>query len=323
MTGDPPAAVTVVCSDSGDQPPDLAARLGADARVRTVFDVPELAAAVPDSDVVFVWDFRSSGLREAWSDRSRVRWVHVASAGVDALLFPELRAQRVLVTNSRGVFDAAIAEFVLGAVLASAKDLWGTFRLQAQHVWQHRESRLVAGSTALVIGAGSIGRAVARLLGAVGCQTVGVARAARADPAFGRVVGLTDAGAELPAADYVIITAPLTDETNGLINRAAFARIKPGAILVNVGRGPIVDERALLEALDAGALGGAVLDVFCEEPLPPDHPFWSRPDVLVSPHMCGDFEGFRETLVDLFASNFNSWRAGGALRNLVDQERGY
>jgi phosphoglycerate dehydrogenase-like enzyme len=319
----PPAVVTVLCSDPADRPPQLASRLGAEAQVRTVYDVAELAAALPESDVVFVWDFRSSGLREAWSERSTVRWVHVASAGVDALLFPELQDRPVLLTNSRGVFDAAIAEFVLGAMLASAKDLWGTLRLQADHVWQHRESRLVRGATVVVVGAGSIGSAVAHLLNAVGCITVGVARTAREDPVFARIVAFGELGGELSRADYAVVTAPLTDETKGLIGARAFEQMNPGAVLINVGRGPIVDETALLAALDRGALRAAVLDVFCTEPLPPDHPFWARTDVVVSPHMCGDYEGFADTLVDLFANNFARWRSGTPWGNVVDKERGY
>jgi phosphoglycerate dehydrogenase-like enzyme len=320
---DRPAAVTVLCADDDDQPPGLAAKLSSAAQVRTAHDVAELEALLPESDVVFVWEFRSSGLREAWTDRSRVRWVHVSSAGVDAVLFPELLTQPVQVTNSRGVFDTAIAEFVLGAVLASAKDLWRTFRLQAEHTWQHRESRLVEGSTVVVVGAGSIGRSVARMLGAVGAHTVGVARSARVDPEFDRVVGLADLGTELQRADYIAITAPLTDETTGLMDKVAFQQVKPGAVLINVGRGPIVDEGALLDALDQGVLRGAILDVFCEEPLPVDHPFWDRPDVVVSPNRCGDFEGYRDALVDLFVDNFGRRQAGITLRNQVDKERGY
>jgi phosphoglycerate dehydrogenase-like enzyme len=320
---DRPVAVTVVCSDPADEPPELSARLGAEADVRLVFDTQQLRDALPTSDVAFVWDFRSTRLREAWSPASRVRWVHVASAGVEPLLFPEMRDQPVVLTNSRGVFDGAIAEFVLAALLALAKDLPESLRLQREHVWKHRETRLVAGATVLVIGAGSIGRAVARLVGAVGCRVVGAARTAREDDCFDRVVPISDLGPELRHADFVVVTAPLTEQTSGLLGAQAFARMKPGAVLINVGRGPIVDESALLEALDRGQLRAAVLDVFGEEPLPAEHPFWDRPDVLVSPHMCGDFEGFTEVLVDLFVENFGRMRSGRQLQNVVDKHRGY
>jgi phosphoglycerate dehydrogenase-like enzyme len=318
-----PIVVCVVCAGPADEPPGLAARLGEDAIIRPVSGTAELAAVLPDSDVAFAWDFASTRLREAWTSASRVRWVHTASAGVDRLLFPGLRDRRVIVTNSRGVFDEAIAEFVLGAVLAVAKDLPRTLRLQREHVWEHRETRLVSGSAALVIGAGSVGRAVARLLRAVGCHVTGVTRSSRDAAGFHRVVQLPQLGRELAGADVIVVTAPLTPETVGLLGTSAFARTKPGALLINVGRGAIVDEAALLQALDEGRLGAAVLDVFGHEPLPPGHPFWDRPDVVVSPHMCGDFQGFTEVLVDVFADNFSRWRAGKPLRNVVDMSRGY
>lgn len=313
--------VCTVCADAADQPPALADRLGDDVLVRPVFTTGQLRAALPDSDVAFVWDFRSTRLREAWTPASRVRWVHVASAGVEPLLFPELRG--VTLTNSRGVFDAAIAEFVLGAILAFAKDLPQTLDLQRAGVWQHRETRLVAGATVLVVGAGSIGRSVARLVRAVGCAVVGVARTAREDAHFDRVVSMADLDGELAAADYVVVTAPLTEQTAGLFDERTLAGAKPGAVLVNVGRGGIVDEAALLAALESGRLRGAALDVFAEEPLPAGHPFWTRRDVLVSPHMCGDFIGYRDVLVDIFVDNLHRWCSGGELRNVVDKDRGY
>lgn len=180
----------------------------------------------------------------------------MASAGVDPLLFPALRDSPIVVTNSRGIFDQAIAKFVLGAVLAFAKDLPATMALQREHTWRHRETRLIAGSTVLVVGAGSIGRAAAGLLRVAGCRVVGVARTARDDPAFGRVAALTDFGKELPDADYVVVTAPLTEQTSGLLGAGAFKRMKPTAVLINVGRGPIVDEDALLAALEVGQVAG-------------------------------------------------------------------
>lgn len=319
----PVAVVTVVCADPRNQPPRLASRLDGVIELRPVFDASQLCDALPASDVAFVWDFGATTMRDAWTPASRVRWIHVASAGVDPLLFPELLARGVVVTNSRGVFDDGIAEFVLGAMLAAAKGLPETIRLQREGRWFHRETRMVAGSTVLVVGAGSVGRAVGQLAKAVGCEAVGVAREARDDPSFDRVVAVRDLGAELPRADFVVITAPLTEHTAGLFDESVFAKMKARAVLINVGRGPIIDEDALLAALDAGRLGGAVLDVFGHEPLPPDHPFWARDDVVVSPHMSGDFEGYTDVLVDLFVDNLARWRSGQPLRNVVDQNRGY
>lgn len=315
--------VAVVCGDPEDQPPDLARRLAGQAELRPAFGAGSLREALGDADAVFVWDFMGSQLWDAWDAAIGVQWVHVAAAGVHPLLFPGLVDSSVILTNSRGVFDRAIAEFVLGAVLAHAKDLPATLALQRQHTWRHRETRMVAGSAVLIVGAGSVGRATASLLRAAGCRVTGVARASRDDPHFDRVVAFTDLDSELPNADYVVVAAPLTGQTDGLFGAPAFKRMKPTAVLINVGRGPIVDEDALLAALDAGQLAGAVLDVFRREPLPAGHPFWENPQVIVSPHMCGDFQGYTSVLVDLFADNFAAWRSGRPLRNVVDKQRGY
>lgn len=315
--------VAVVCADPDDQPPDLARRLAGQAELRPAIGTGGLREAIQDADAVFVWDFMGTQLRDAWDAATRVQWVHVAASGVHPLLFPGLVDSSVVLTNSRGVFDRAMAEFVLGAVLAHAKDLPATLALQRKHTWRHRETRMVAGSAVLIVGAGSVGRATASLLRAAGCRVTGVARAPRDDPVFDRVVACTDLDSELPDADYVVVTAPLTEQTAGLLGAPAFSRMKPTAVLINVGRGPIVDEDALLAALGAGQLAGAVLDVFREEPLPAGHPFWENPQVIVSPHMCGDFQGYTSTLVDLFADNFAAWRSGRPLRNVVDKQRRY
>lgn len=318
-----PTVVTVVCASAAEQPPSLPRGVADSVELRSAFHTADLERVLPGTEVVFVWDFSGTQLRDGWRWASDVRWVHVASAGVEPLVFPELHNRPVVITNSRGIFDQAIAEFVLGAILAAAKDLPETIRLQQQHRWQHRESRLVHGSTVLVIGAGSIGGAVARLSGAVGCRVVGLARQGRVDPDYDQVLPLADLDQQLPLADYVVITAPLTPGTSGLIGDQAFARARPGMVLINVGRGPIVDEAALVRALDAGTVRIAVLDVFSEEPLPPAHRLWSRPDIIVSPHMCGDFEGYREALVRLFADNLERWRSRQPLLNVIDKSRGY
>jgi phosphoglycerate dehydrogenase-like enzyme len=286
-------------------------------------DRSQLAAALPGADALFVWDFFSTALRDAWPAADRLRWVHVASAGVDRLLFPELVESPVVVTNSRGVFDRPIAEYVLGLVLAVAKGLPTTLALQRDGVWRHRETQRIDGHTALVVGTGSIGRACAGLLSAAGLRVTGVGRTARNDPELGRVFGPEDLHRLLGDADYVVIAAPLTEDTRGLFDAAAFAAMAPSAWLVNIGRGAIVIESELLAALERHELAGAALDVFAEEPLPADHPFWSRPDVIVSPHMSGDFVGWHQALVDVFTGNLARWQAGEPLTNQVDKAAGY
>lgn len=290
-------------------------RLGTEEELRTV---------LPGAEVLFVWDFTSTALVDSWPAADSLRWIHVASAGVDRLLFPGLVDSDVAVTNSRGVFERPVAEYVLGCVLTFAKGLDVTRDLQRERRWRHRESERVDGRHALVLGTGPIGRTTARLLAATGMRVAGVGRRARADdPDFGRVHAQADLHGILGWADYVVAAAPLTTQTRGMLDRAAFGRMGPSARVVNVGRGPLVVEDDLVEALRAGEIAGAALDVFVEEPLPAASPLWDLPGVIVSPHMSGDAAGWQDELVRLFADNLRRYRAGRPLRNVVDKHLGY
>lgn len=319
----PDRPVVAVLHSPEDPPPGLD-RLESEAELRPATDAAELSRALRDADVALVTDFRSGGLEKAWPQAGRLQWVHAASAGVDALLFRGLVESPVTVTNARGVFDEAIAEYVLGAVLAFAKDLPHSVRLQDARRWLHRDTERIAGRRLLVVGAGSIGRAVARLAAAAGLAVSGVARRAReADPDFEAVYGADGLHEALGGADFVVLAAPLTAETHHLFGAGAFAAMRPGARIVNVGRGAVVDTEALVAALAAGRIAGAALDVFEDEPLAPEHPLWDFPQVLITAHMAGDFVGWREALTAQFADNFARWRAGEPLLNVVDKRRGY
>jgi phosphoglycerate dehydrogenase-like enzyme len=288
-------------------------------------DEKTLATRLPEADVLLVWDFLSDAVREAWPGAGpRPAWVHTASAGVDRLLFPELMDSPAVVTNARGVFDRPIAEYVAGLVLAFAKDFLGSWELQRQRRWVHRETAKVHGSRALVVGSGPIGRRVGVTLGALGIEVDLVGRSARdADPDFGRVHASESLPELLPRADWVVCVAPLTPATRGLFGRAAFERMKPGARFINVGRGQHVVEADLDAALRGGRLAGAALDVFAAEPLPQDSPLWDAPGLLVSPHMSGDTIGWRQDLAEQFCDNFDRWEAGEPLFNVVDKRLGY
>ena len=315
--------VVVLATPQGPPPPKLES-VAKVATLRHARSPQELAQALEGAEVLLIWDFRSATLRDAWSHARDLRWIHAASAGVDTILFPELAASRVILTNSRGVFDQAIAEYVLGLVLAFAKGFPATFDFQRHHLWRYRETELVHGQTVLVVGAGGLGRAIGRLARCAGMGVMAVARTAHAsDPDLGRVAAVRDLKAVLGKADYVVIAAPLTPETRGLFGAVAFHRMKPTARLINVGRGAIVDEAALLAALRSKRIAGAALDVFTEEPLPPKHPFWDQPGLIVSPHMCGDFVGYGPVLSGLFVENFRRWRRGESLLNVVDKALGY
>jgi phosphoglycerate dehydrogenase-like enzyme len=229
-----------------------------------------------------------------------------------------------VVTNARGVFDRPLAEYVLGAVIAYAKDSQTSFDLQRRHEWRHRETRSITGATALVVGTGGIGREIAKLLRAAGVVVRGAGRRAVADdPDFGEIVDSANLAAEVGWCDHLVLAAPLTPATRGLVDARVLAAMKPDAHLVNIARGPMVDEAALLEALRQHRIGGATLDVFDTEPLPPGHPLWDAPNVTVTAHMSADAVGWREALAEGFATNARRWLAGEPLLNVVDKKLGY
>ncbi|TVT02210.1 D-2-hydroxyacid dehydrogenase [Amycolatopsis bartoniae] len=320
MIGTEAPVLAVLCGDR--HPPDMGPiESGAEIRYTDEKGLPE---ALRGADALFVYDFLSTAVPGAWHAADRVRWVHIASAGVDPVMFPELRESDVVLTNSRGVFDDSIAEYVLGVVIAFAKDLPRSLELQRERRWQHRESERVAGRRALVVGTGPIGRAIARLLRAAGLVVSGMGRRERdGDPDFGTVYASADLATRVGEFDYVIAVAPLTEQTKGMFDAAAFAAMKPAARFVNVGRGELVVTSDLVTALREGQIAGAALDVFDVEPLPADHPLWTLGNVVLTPHMSGDFVGWRNTLVEVFADNFARWRDGRPLRNVVDKQLGY
>ncbi|HEV7648805.1 MAG TPA: D-2-hydroxyacid dehydrogenase [Actinophytocola sp.] len=321
----PPRSATVVVlhSHTGDTGRPPAEPLEDLAELRFATD-EDLVSALPGADVLLVWDFRSHALADAWPAADSLRWVHASSAGVNHVLSAPLVESDVVVTNSRGVFDAPMAEYVLALVLAMAKDLPGTLRLQRERRWQHRETERLGGTQALVAGTGPIGRAIGRTLTAAGLTVTGVGRQARdTDPDLGTVLPMDRLAEGLARADYVVLAAPLTDATRHMIDAAALAAMKPTARLVNVGRGPLVAQDDLVEALTAGRIAGAALDVFADEPLPESSPLWAMANVIVSPHMSGDVVGWRSELVALFHDNLTRYLDGRPLRNVVDKQRGY
>ncbi|MER6953959.1 MULTISPECIES: D-2-hydroxyacid dehydrogenase [unclassified Streptomyces] len=282
-------------------------------------DEASLPARLPQADVLLVWDFASHAVRAAWpGEGPRPRWVHTASAGVDHLMCPELAASDTVVTNARGIFDEPIAEYVAALVLAMAKDLPRTVELQRRGEWRHRESRRVAGTRAVVVGSGPIGRAITRTLKALGMTTAIVGRVPRTG-----IHGPEDLDRLLARADWVIAAAPLTEQTTNMFDLRRFGVMQPSARFVNVGRGQLVVEDALVRALERRWIAGAALDVLTAEPLAPDSPLWQVPGLLISPHMSGDTVGWRDELGAQFVELFERWAAGRPLKNVVDKQRGY
>jgi phosphoglycerate dehydrogenase-like enzyme len=283
-----------------------------------------LAEVLPGADVILAWRPRSALLQPAWGKADAVRWIQSASAGVDALLFPELVESHVVVTNARGIFDDAIAEYVFGLVLMFAKGLPGVLERQARKEWDHRDTETIVGKRALVAGVGSIGRAIGRMCGAAGMAVRGVGSTARGrDDVFRVIYGPDELVDACRWADYVVNALPGTEGTRHLFGEKAIGAMRASARFINIGRGSTVDEAALVRALQDGRLAGAALDVFDREPLPPESPLWELPNVIVSPHMAGDFAGFREALVELFVENLERYLTGLPLENVVDKQRGY
>jgi len=302
--------------------PDL--REAADlARLVKVTGVEELEADLLDVEAVFAWNFDRATLRDLVPRTRRLRWIQSISAGVEDLVTPALAAHGVVLTNAAGVYDAGLAESVLGFLLAFSARILEDTRLEAG-AWPHDGMRLLRGTTALVVGAGSIGSEVGRLLKAAGLRVRGVARTVRPpDDVFESMAGPEALQEELAAADHVVNAMPITPATRRMFDAAAFAAMKPTAVFVNIGRGATVDEPALVQALQEGVIAGAALDVFEQEPLPAESPLWRLPNVLVSPHRAGDHEGWEADVVALFVDNLRRFVAGEPLRNVVDVELGY
>ena len=313
--------VAVLGASAADPPPGLGPGVpGCDLRFAGT--AAQLSAAA-DAEVAYIWPPRADWLPGHWGWAPRLRWIATSTVGVDWLLLPDLVSSDVILTNSAGLFDDAMAEYALALVAAVRADLHTTLRLQQARQWAHREISRLAGSQVIVAGVGGIGRAIAGLLSRAGASVTCVGRSGRADPDLGWIAPVADLGQLLPAADFVILALPLTAATTGLIGAAELARMGPGSWLVNLGRGALVDEPALISALRDGAIGGAALDVFTHEPLPADSPLWALPNVIVSPHMSADFVGWEQALVELFLRQLASYLAGAPLANVVDKELGF
>lgn len=264
-----------------------------------------------------------------------IRWIALTSAGADKLLdTPQTRsANAPIVTTANGVHATPISEHVFSAILQHSRKWRELGRLQAERAWPNSvlEKAMYAGrelrdATLLVVGLGAIGRRVAQLGHAFGMRVIGIRRSVApgsADPDADIVAPASELDALLPRADYIVIASPSTDATRGMISAARLALMKPDAMLINIARGDIVDEAALIEALHAGKLGAAALDVTAREPLPADDPLWSSPNLNLSPHLSGLTPLYSQRLTDIMLDNISRYREGRPMRNLVQVERGY
>jgi phosphoglycerate dehydrogenase-like enzyme len=294
------------------------------AQVAFAPDEVHLANELPDAEILLGWDFRGRELSRQWQHAHRLKWIHWCGAGVDAVLFDELIQSDVILTNAQGLFDRAMAEYVLGYMLMATKQFIASWECQKDRHWQYRLPPMLCGQRAVIVGVGSIGREIATLLKAVGVQVTGVGRRARmGDPVFERIDAPSNMLQAVSEADWVIGVLPATPSTENVFNQLVFDAMAPTARFVNVGRGSAVDEPALLGALETGEIAGAMLDVFRQEPLPASDPLWQAPHLVISPHISGDYTGFHRDIVRQFVDNLTHYRSGAELFNVVDKRLGF
>lgn len=288
-------------------------------------DSSAAASAMQDVTAILQWSGSRDMLREAFLRCEHLGWIHFRFAGVDGSLFPELVDSDVVVTNGRGVYSAMLGEFVLAAILYFAKDIPRMRRNQAARVWAPFEVERIAGQTLGIVGYGDIGRAVATRAHAMGMRIFASRRhpSAAPDRLVERYYRPAELHEMLALCDYVVIAAPLTQETRHMIGEASFAAMKPTAVLINVGRGPVVDTDALVRALARKQIKGAGLDVVEPEPLPAGHPLYGMENVLLSPHCADQVAGWKEDAMRFFLEQYARFEKNEPLLNVVDKRMGY
>ncbi len=282
---------------------------------------------IRDADVAFSSQVHPDQLAAA----TRLRWIHSPAAGVGGMLYPQMVQSPVVLTNSRGLAADTIAEHALAVTLAMFRRVHVAVRRQGERRWAQDElaagvpNRSISGARVLIVGLGAIGRAVGARFEALGAEVYGIRRRVDANiaMAIARVAGPERLRELLPAFDVVVVCAPQTAQTHHMIGAPELAVMKRDALLVNVSRGQLVDEAALVDALRANRIGGAALDVFEHEPLATDSALWNLPNVLITPHTSGFRPDHWDAATDLFSENLRRFEAGQPLRNLVDKQAGY
>lgn len=316
--------VVLLHTDALDTALEIVRRAHPDLQVHGCDSYAGLARALADTGAEVVYSVRFAGSqgfpREALVAAGSLRWLSIGGSGTDHVA--PWDAGRLTVTNAAGAAADMMAEYVLGAMLSFTLSLPGFARAQRDRRWTGGKLRPIAGQTLLIVGLGHTGRALAKRARALGMTVLGL----RANPVptedVDRTLGIAALMEVLPQADFVTLCLPLLPSTRGLIGPAALAAMKPGAVLVDVSRGGIVEEPALVAALEGGRIAGAALDVFQTEPLPPDHPYWGMENVILTPHCSSVFDGWDRKALEMFVENMGRYRRGEPLANIVDPERG-
>ncbi len=296
-------------------------------RVLHLRNYDRLAAELPDTDIFVGYSLRPEQLRDA----KKLKWIHSTAAGVAQLMYPELRESGIMVTNPSGIFSVPMAEHTMGLLLSLARNFPDSVRGQDRERWSQQEIwdkpqhlTELNEKVLLIVGYGSIGREVARRAKAFDMRVWGVTRSGKGEQThLEKIFAASQLFEALPGADYVLICAPETAETKRLIGAAEIAKMKCGARLINVGRGSLLDEEALVQALEVGALGGAALDVAATEPLPAESPLWKAPNLFLTPHTSGVSDRLWDRQATVLIELLERWFEGRELFNRVDFERGY
>jgi phosphoglycerate dehydrogenase-like enzyme len=296
-------------------------------RVVHLPDYDRLPQELPDTDIFVGYSLRANQLFDA----KKLKWIHSTAAGVAQLMYPELRDSGILVTNPSGIFSVPMAEHTLGLMIALARNFPDSVRFQDQSRWAQQELwdkrqhlTELNGQVLLIVGYGSIGRELARRARAFNMRVWGVSRSGKGDASLTeKIVPISQLHEVLPQADFVVVSAPETSETKRLIGAPEFARMKPSARLINVARGALLDQSALLAALQQETIAGAALDVTDPEPLPATDPLWKAPNLLITPHTSAISDRLWTRQTSLLLDLLERWFAGRELFNQVDLHRGY
>lgn len=304
-----------------------------DPQLRMLAGVPHAFAGSQDAvnataanaEVILHWEGSRDLLRSAFLANSGVRWVHSRSAGLDRILFAELVESAVPLTNGSGVFSPSLGEFALAVILYFAKDIRRLLRNQEAGRWEQFDVEEIAGQTVGIVGYGDIGRAVASRVRAMGMKVLALKRHAPAssDPMIARFYKPDELLAMLAECDFVVVAAPLTPETHHMIGDAAFAAMKPNAVVINIGRGPVIDQAAMVRALSQSRIRGAGLDVFEQEPIPSGDPIYRLENVLVSPHCADHTPDWLDQAMGFFLEQYERFANGQPLANVVEKHLGY
>jgi phosphoglycerate dehydrogenase-like enzyme len=318
--------VILLVENPSEPAPPLLERMPDYVEVIRGIEAADFKGAEARADILYSWGAKRSVLEKLLPGMGKLRWIHSRSAGLDGLLFPALIESAVPLTNGRGVFSQSLGEFVIGSVLFFAKDFRRMLRSQAAGVWDQFDTTEVAGQTLGIVGYGDIGQAIAKRAKALEMNVLALRRRPELSAGDGNVTRLYgfDQMLEMVAeCDYVVAAAPLTPETKGLLGAKEFGAMKKSAVVMNVGRGPVIDEAALVQALKAGVIAGAALDVFEEEPLPADSPLYKMENVLMSAHSADHTPDWLEQAMLFFYRNLELFKNDQPVMNVVDKRAGY